>query len=267
MDQAERIRVGIVDFLNSRPLAWGFLRGTVDPRLEAVYRPPSAVADLLAAGEIEVGLVPTFELLRIPGLRILPGLCVASEHEVRSVLLVSRVPPEDIRRVALDEHSRTSAALVRILLREVHGVDAEYTVRAPHVDEMLRANDAALVIGDPALQLDRTKYRILDLAEAWRSLTGHPFVFAVWAVRDGVDLAALAGEFSESLHAGMADLERIIADASAELDLAPEAVRAYLTSHLRFSLGPAELEGMREFFARCEAAGLVDSVPSLRFWS
>src|SRR5687767_8850382 len=128
------LRVGIVHYLNSWPLAWSFLSGRAPAELAPVYLPPARVADGLASGELEVGLVPSVELQRIPGLAVVPGLCIASQHEVKSVLLVSQVPPERIRRVALDESSRTSAVLVQLLLAERHGVRAEVAPFRPELD-------------------------------------------------------------------------------------------------------------------------------------
>ena len=177
------IRVGIVDYLNSWPLAWSFLRGDVPERYLASYHPPARVAALLGAGELDVGLIPSIELQRIAGLSVLPGLCVAAEREVRSVLLISNRPPSEIRRLALDLNSRTSAALVQILLRDRYGVAPECVEAAPEVEEMLADADAALVIGDPALHIERGRYLIFDLAREWRQLTGYPFVSAVWALR------------------------------------------------------------------------------------
>jgi len=257
------LRVGIVDYLNSRPLAWGFLTGRMPAELEASYHPPARVADLLAAGELDVGLVPSIELQRIPGLRVLPGMGVCASHEVRSVLLVSQCEPADIRRLALDRYSRTSAALVQILLADVWGARPEVVTAAPDVEAMLADADAALVIGDPALRVDRTAYRVLDLAAGWRGLTGHPFVFAVWAVRSGVDTAGLDELFHRSLALGMAEIDRIVAAAAGELGLPPAELREYLTSSLGFRLGEDELQGLREYFRRAAAHGLLPTVVPL----
>ena len=118
-----KLRVGIVNFLNSKPLAWGFLKGHHADLFAPSYHPPSMVARLLAQGNLDIGLIPSIEVQRIPNLRVLPDMCVAAHHEVRSVLLVSRVPIQEVRRVALDTNSRTSATLIRILLRERWGLD------------------------------------------------------------------------------------------------------------------------------------------------
>ncbi len=147
-----KLRVGIVNFLNSKPLAWGFLKGHHADLFAPSYHPPAMVARLLGQGNLDIGLIPSIEVQRIPNLKILPDICVASRHEVRSVLLVSRGPLEEVRKVALDQNSRTSAALLRILLRERYGLDPEYLHERPDPERMLAEADAALLIGDPGPQ-------------------------------------------------------------------------------------------------------------------
>ena len=146
-----KFRVGIVNYLNSKPLAWGFLKGHHRELFEISFHPPARVADLLRDGELDIGLVPSIEVQRIPDLKVLPDLCIAATHEVRSVLLVSRVPVERIRRVALDENSRTSAALVRLVLEDGHavglGTHDELVATCPTyveiVDSQFSSEDAA----------------------------------------------------------------------------------------------------------------------------
>lgn len=257
-----RIRLGIVDYLNSKPLAYAFLPGAEGPaelrgRYAARFEPPARVAELLAAGEIDVGLVPSIELERIPGLEIVPGLCVASEREVRSVLLVSRVPIARVRRLALDVHSRTSVALVRILCAERWGIEPELSPAEPEIERMLAANDAALVIGDPALRIDPRRYLVFDLAREWFDLTGLPFVFAVWAARRGLEAPHLATDLTASLELGLGHLDRLATQAAHELGLDPLAVKDYLTRNLSFRLGPREQSGLDEFHRRARQHGLV----------
>jgi chorismate dehydratase len=262
-----RLRVGIVNYLNSKPLAWGFLKGRHDDLFEPSSHPPARVAELLAAGEIAVGLIPSIEVQRIPDLRVIPDLCVAATREVRSVLLVSRVPLADIQEVALDENSRTSAALVRIVLEDGHGVRPRYRTARADLDSMLANADAALLIGDPALKVDRERYRILDLAAEWRRLSGHPFVFAVWAAAPGVDLPELPSYFQSSLRYGLASLEPLVREAAAELDLGRAEVHDYLTQALTYVLGPDEIAGLEEFYRRAAAKGLIPAPRPLEFWS
>ena len=266
---ALRVRFGIVHYLNSWPLAWSFLRGAGPGWARAVYLPPARVADGLAAGELEVGLVPSAELQRIPGLAVVPGLCIASQHEVKSVLLVSRVPPERIRRVALDESSRTSAVLVQVLLAERYGVRPEVAPFRPDLEAMLATADAALLIGDPALRVDRAGLHVVDLAAEWRALTGLPFVFAVWAVGSDVEAEVAANEvaplLAASLDAAEASLDELVASAAAELGLPADEVRTYLTRHLSYRLGAAERASLEEFFRRAHRHGLLPAPRPLRW--
>ncbi len=259
------IRVGIVDYLNSWPLAWSFLRGEAPERFAASYHPPAIVARMLAAGELDVGLIPSIELQRIEGLEVLPGLCVAAEREVRSVLMVSNRPPGEIRRLALDLNSRTSAALVQILLAERYGVEPECIEASPDIDQMLSDADAALIIGDPALHVERGRYLVFDLAREWRELTGYPFVFAVWAVRAEVADEELRPVFGASLAAGLEAIDVMAARATEELGLELPVVVEYLTRNLSYTLGEDETRGLEEYFRRAAERGLVERAGSIRF--
>ncbi len=260
-----RLSVGIVDYLNSKPLAWSFLQGSHADLFEASYHPPARVAELLAEGELDVGLIPAIEVQRIPGLRVLPGLCVAATEEVRSVLLVHEGPIEEVRRVALDANSRTSAALVQVLLADRYRLQPEYLPARPALKEMLACADAALLIGDPALHVDRERYKILDLAAEWRSLTGKPMVFALWAVAPGVEMAGLTRYFAASLRAGLDSLDLLVAQAAAEMELSEREVRAYLDDHLYFTLGEEQLAGLREYYLRAHRHGLIEEPRPLSF--
>lgn len=254
---SQRLRVGIVNYLNSKPLAWGFLQGLHADRYETFLLPPAQVADRLRAGGLDVGLIPSIEVQRIPDLRVLPGPCVAATQEVRSVLLVSRVPLAEIRRVALDENSRTSVALLRIVLADAYGLRPEGVTMRADLDAMLADCEAALLIGDPALHVDRARYLVFDLAAEWRRLTGLPFVFAVWAVRAGVDNEALERHFDASLRHGLEHLEELVRATAAELGLDAALVRAYLTESLWFTLGKDERAGLAEFYRRAARHGLI----------
>jgi len=261
-----KLRVGIVNFLNSKPLAWGFLKGHHADLFVPSYHPPALVARLLGQGNLDIGLIPSIEVQRIPGLKVLPDLCVAAHHEVRSVLMVSRCPPAEIRRVALDQNSRTSAALLRILMRERFHADPEYTHERPDPERMLSEADAALLIGDPALRVDRDRWLVHDLAAEWHALTGLPFTFAVWAVRPEVELPDLSFYFKSSLRYGLSSLDTLVREAAAELGLDTAEVRSYLTESLHYFLRQEEIAGLEEFYRRAHAHGLILEPKPLEFW-
>lgn len=261
-----KLRVGIVNYLNSKPLAWGFLKSHHGDLFAPSFHSPARVARMLEQGSLDVGLIPSVEYQRIPGLRVIRDLCVASSREVRSVLLVSTRPIEEIRRVALDHNSRTSVALLRILLRERWGVDPEAVEQRPDVERMLDEADAALVIGDAALKVDRDRYRVTDLAAEWQTLTGHPFVFAVWAVRPDVEFPDLPFYFKSSLRYGMSSMDILVREAAAELSLDPAEVRSYLSENLHYLLRWPEICGLSEFFRRAHALGLIPEPRDLEFW-
>lgn len=257
-NQVPPLRIGIVDYLNTRPLAWGLRAATASPRIEPVFAPPARLADMLAAGDVEIGLVPVIEAERIAGAHVLPGTCIAALREVRSVLLLSRRPIAHVGRIALDENSRTSAALVRLLSLERWGIEPTFETAAPTLDAMLEAADAALIIGDPALRIERPDLQIWDLAAEWRAMTGLPFVFAVWAAGPGVEPQPwMEGLFRRSLDDGMANLAQIVARAHRETGLDADLLHRYYTEHLHFELGAAESAGMEAFLERCREHDLV----------
>ena len=261
-----KLRVGIVNFLNSKPLAWGFLKGHHADLFAPSFHPPALVARLLGQGNLDVGLIPSIEVQRMPGLKVLPDLCVASRHEVRSVLLISRGPIEEVKKVALDQNSKTSAALLRILLHERYGLAPEYLHERPDPERMLAEADAALLIGDPALKVDREKYQVLDLAAEWNALTGLPFVFAVWAVRPEVEMPDLSFYFKSSLRYGLSSLDNVVRESAAELGLDSSEVRSYLTDNLSFFLRGEEIAGLEEFYRRAHQHGLILEPKPLEMW-
>ena len=177
------LRISAISYLNTAPLTWDFEHGEAGGEFEISYTLPSACARALEAGTADIGIIPAAAYTQVPGLVVLPGVAIASRRPVRSILLVSNMPVEKIRTVALDTSSMTSVALTKILFEKWLGGGRTFTSMAPNIEKMLAQHDAALVIGDPALQIDRSRYLTLDLAEEWIRHTGKPFVFAFWAVR------------------------------------------------------------------------------------
>ena len=253
------IRIASVDFLNARPLVRGFHLSPRPDRYAVSECVPSVCARRLAAGESDVALIPSIEYQRIPGLRVLPGMAVASRRRARSVLLISRVAAPEIRRVALDTSSRTSAALTRIWLDRRARNPVEYREAAPRFPAMMEDFDAALLIGDAALRADTRDFRVYDLAEQWFEMTGLPFVFAFWAVRPGVRLPEGIHPFTASRKLGLESIPAIAREESANLDLPEPMLEAYLRENIHYDLGAEEIRALWLFYRLSREAGLVAS--------
>jgi chorismate dehydratase len=254
------LRLGVVSYLNAAPLVHG-LDG--EPRFELRREVPSRVAERLHRGECELGMIPSIELAS-GDYAIVPGVAIASRGPVRSVLLFLGRPLDEVRRVALDLSSRTSVGLVKLLLREKLGRDPEYLPMAPALAPMLDAADAALVIGDTALDDESDRPR-LDLGEEWTALTGLPFVWAFWAGPVGPVAAADVVRLQRALDQGLAQAPEIArAWARGDARRVP-LYESYLRESIRYRLGAEELAGLREYYRRAYAAGLVPRAPEVRF--
>lgn len=247
-------RVSLVDYVNAWPLTWGFLRGAVEGT-ERVTDVPSACADRLARGEVDAGLVPSIEAARIPGVRIVRGVGIASRERVRSVILASHRPLKEARTVALDLSSRSSAAMARVLFKDLLGTAPEFHTAAPDLGEMLAHHDAALLLGDPALRADLAGLHVLDLAAGWRELTGLPFVFAVWAVRPSI----APEPFLWSREYAKTHLAEIVAVASQRTGLGQATLHDYLDGNLHHDLEVEDEKGLVEFYRRAHVHGLLPS--------
>ena len=256
-----RIRVGAVNYLNAKPLVEGLAERS--PALDLVFDLPSRVADRMAAGDLDIGLIPVVEYFRGDGYSYLPNIAIASRGPVLSVTLFSRVPWADIRSVALDEGSRTSAALTQVLLRKRFGVSPQVEPLPIDVPADDLTTDAVLLIGDKAMRacLPGFEYAF-DLGQEWTDWTGLPFVYAVWAVRPEVDADAVAGAFHAAKRFGMERVGRIAAREAPALGLDAGYCRRYLQTVIRYDLGPDELTGMNRYRSLCADAGLLGPRPA-----
>ncbi len=221
------------------------------------FQIPAVCADHLAAGRADIGIIPSFELTR-QNLEIVPGTGIACHGPVRSILLISKKPAAEIRRLAVDSSSRTSVALARFLLARRYGVTAEFVPHPPDLQPMLRIADAALIIGDPALDLEPSSlpYEVHDLGAEWVETTGLPMVFAVWAGRKEVITPEVVEAFQQSCRYGRERIEEIVESEAPRRKLAPELVRQYLTGHIVHELGPADYEGLKLFLS-CASEALI----------
>ncbi len=256
------LRLSVVQYLNTVPLIWGMLHGEQRGQFELQFTVPSGCADAIAQRQADVGIVPSIEYQRIEGARILPGMSIASKGEVKSVLLLSNLPLAKVQTVALDESSRTSAALVRILMQKFYSRRVHFSPASPEPGEMLRQADAALLIGDPALTY-RGPAEIYDLASEWRKFTGLPFVFAVWMGH--VNLSAYHADFAASLEFGLAHLDDIAAEYAPRLGLTPSAVKVYLTRNIDYSLDEENRQGLKLFYKLAHEVGIIPAEKELLF--
>ena len=251
------LRFSVVDFLNARPLTRGLLEEP-PPGVEVSRDTPSVCAVKLASGEADVGLIPSIEYQRIPGLKVVAGLGIAAASEVRSVLLVSSVSRDKIRSVSLDPASRTSAVLTRLLLKRRYGIEPAY---GPPGGE----TDASLVIGDPALKTRLNGHVVLDLAAEWRAFSGHSFVFAFWAIRPGVPEAEAARIVRASYEAGRRDFSALVAAEAARSRLSEAVVEDYLRHSLHYELDADDLAGLDLFYRLAAEDGLIERPRPLDF--
>jgi chorismate dehydratase len=267
-----RLRISAISYLNTAPLMWDFEHGDAGRDFDISYTLPSSCARALAEGTADIGIIPAAAYAEIPGLQVLPEVAIASRRAVRSILLVSKVPIEKVRTVALDTSSMTSVALTKVLFERWLGGGRTYTAMAPNIDAMLAGNDAGLVIGDPALKIDRKRYETIDLAEEWIRLTGKPFVFAFWAVRsDALKEAApsldLPAVFQQSRDHGLepSSLSQIAREWASRLDVGEAEVRSYLTQNIHYQLDPGCLEGLQLFYQYAAEIGALPASPELQF--
>jgi len=259
-------RLGAVSYLNTKPLVRGL---EARPDLFTVrFDVPSVCASLLHDGGVDLGLIPAIEYLR-GDYAIVPDLAIGSDGPVLSVAIFSTVPIEEARTLALDLSSRTSVALTRILCARLWNIQPVFTPAEPDIQMMLARNDAALVIGDPALAIDTEKLGVIktDLGEAWNSLTGLPFVYATWSGRDGAvdheQVVALQG----ARRRGVQDAPLIAREVGGG-DAALEArALGYLRDTLKYGLGDREIAGLERFHALAVELGLASTRRPLRFFS
>jgi len=277
-----RLKISAISYLNTAPLMWDFEHNEAGAGLDfdISYTIPSACAEALRAGTADVGIIPAAAYATIPDLVILSDVAIAARRAVQSILFVSKLPgvhmskdqwSTQVRKVALDTSSLTSVALAKILFAKWMGGARDYKPMAPNLDAMLDACDAALLIGDPALQVDRTRYFTLDLAEEWKLRTGKSFVFAFWAIRKqalaGRDGTAIAHIFKQSRDHGLSpkNLEMIVQEWAPRLGLTVEAIRVYLTQNVHYYLDPPCLEGLELYYRLAAEVGALPPAPKLQF--
>jgi chorismate dehydratase len=228
---------------------------------------PAQCAALLHEGRIDVGLIPAIEYLR-GDYRIVADIAITSDGPVASVAVFSRVPVERIQTLALDVSSRTSVALTRVLCAARWRIRPKLTPNEPDLRAMLTRADAALLIGDPALQIDAEKFGVekIDLGSEWKALTGLPFVYAMWSGRDGAVSPRHVAELQAARDRGVAAIPEIARRFSGDDQQRVQMVEQYLRDNLKYPLGEREVAGLRRFHELAAEQGLVPGLRPLRFY-
>ncbi len=288
-----KLRISIVEYLNTAPLVWGFTEGPLRDRYDLSFTVPSLCAEALRKGEADVAIIPAIEYQRIEGVVALPGIAVAAKREVRSILVVAKKPIDRARRIALDSSSRSSAALVRLLCAGHWGIQPEFIDAAPDPAAMLAEADAALVIGDPALRIavkmdflagkqpsgeqccqgdpnempvpGHETLFVYDVAYQWGEMTGRPCVLALWVGRRGAITSEVVADFAASKQYGLERIDEIAEAASIKLEMPPTALERYLRDNIDYSLDEENRVGLELYYRKCAAAGLIPRVKPLEF--
>ena len=260
----QRVRVGAVSYLNSKPLLEGL--DDLKPELELLLDYPSRLADSLAGGSLDVALIPSVECFRGPGYEIVSDACVATHGSVMSVKLYCRVPFGEIRTLALDAGSRTSAALVQVMLAERYGVDPQTTTLALGCSVDATDADAILLIGDRAMRpLEESFVGIWDLGEEWLKWTGLPFVFAMWASRSRNVPDSIEETLQQTRDRGVRNIKQIARREATLLGLSERTAYKYLSENLHYRLGSAERKSLMLFNELAAQCGLVPKGVELVF--
>lgn len=250
------MKLGCLPYLNVKPLVHTLERGGLPLGCEFVYAPPSELAALLDRGEIAAAPVSSFATFSNPDLEICPGLCIAADGPVKSVLMLSRKPVREVETVALDTSSLSGASMLKIVLAESWGMRPEFVrIHPDPVSAMLEKCDAALVIGNPAMLCPKDGLVVTDLAQEWKKLTGLPAVFAVWAGREMTP--ELIATLQEAKRTGMERIDEIAREESARLGLPYEVCKEYLSKTMIYDLGEREAQGLTAFGEKAEAHGLT----------
>lgn len=289
-----KLRVSVVEYLNTAPLVWGFTDGPLAGRYDLNFTVPSLCAEALRSGQADIGIIPAIEYQRMDGMVAFADMAIASRREVRSLLVVSRKPIDRVRTLALDTSSRSTVALVRLLARHRWKIEPEFFDAEPDPVAMLQRADAALVIGDPALRIavkidalhaktaapasepcctddpdaapvpGVTILFVYDVVSEWREWTGLPAVLALWVARREIATSEIVADFMTSKAYGLTHIPEIARQASDQLHLPEETIDAYLRENINFDLDAQNLAGLDRYYRECVKAGLIERVQPLQ---
>ncbi len=279
----QKLRISIVQYLNTAPLVWGFTNGPLAGKYDLSFTVPSRCAEALRTGAADIAIIPAIEYQRIPNLVVLPDLAIASENRVRSLLIVAKKPIEQVRSIALDRSSRSTQALTRVLAAEHWKIDPEFFETEPDLSAMLEGADAALIIGDPALRISiaiekkstvspqgravcqaatlgitsAEIFHVYDVVGEWRKFSSLPAVLAVWAARPEALTPEVLADFAASRNFGLSQIAAISLAGAQELKLPQPELESYLRHNIDFTLGEENRRGLERYFHEAAKLGLI----------
>lgn len=262
-------RIAASSYLNTAPLIWSFIHGSQRAAVELFTdKAPARCAEMLARDEVDAALVPVIEYQRIADVVLVPDVCVGARTAVRSVVLVTRRNNlKKIERVALDNSSRTSATLLKIIFREFLRVEPEWKSASPDLKSMLMGADAALIIGDPAMKVPPNEFHVFDLASLWREFTGFGFVFAMWMARKNSVFVARQIDFAAARDEGWANLDAIADSYAVQIGLSEAEIKNYLTENIVFQVNEEMRKGLQLYFKLAQEHNLITETKPLEFIS
>lgn len=264
------LRLGDVPFLNSKPLFYLLKNGSIASCIEIISRPPNLLSELLRKKNIDMGLVPVVELLTRGNYKVVPGISISSYGKVDSVILISKKELRDIRSVALDGYSLSSANLTRVLFKNFLGINPDFVTRS-YDENFFAGVDSGMLIGDTGLKFlyknaDRSEYRIYDLGELWTDFTGLPFVYALLAVNSGVNLENQLDNLIRSKREGVGFIDEICEKESVKIGIGKEFCVNYITNRIRYDLSDMEIKGISEFAKCLSKIGIGSGIGKLDFY-
>jgi chorismate dehydratase len=286
-----KLRISIVQYLNTAPLVWGFTNGPLRGKYDLSFTVPSRCAEQLRTGQADVAIIPAIEYQRIDDLVILPDMAIASKKQVKSLLIIAKKPIEQVKSFVLDGSSRSTQTLTQILCVEKWKIAPEFFEAPPDLGAMLQQADAALLIGDPALRISVGIERdsrpgpegqtlcqaatlgirnsellyVYDVVSEWRSLTGLPAVLAIWAARRDIAAPEVTADFLASRDFGLSRIAEISFNAARELELPERTLESYLRQNIDFSLDAENRRGLESYFDHAEKLGLIPQVKPLEW--
>lgn len=266
LTKERKLKFGIHNFLNSRPITYPLTEGLVDFPFDIAFSQPSELAEQLKTGKLDMAFIPSIEYARADNLRIVPGFGIASLGEVKTVLIFSKRKPDKIEKIALDNRSRTSVALLKLLFKEYYKCNPQLVAAPPSSGTLPKGADGALLIGDETFKINAADYNLYDLSKAWHELTGKPFVFALLCVADGVDAAEAVEALHKAKKVGFENLAKIVRRCALELKIPENVCKDYLTRRIRYDLSGDDIEGLKTFFQMASKNKIIDREPELRFY-